>query len=200
MLYHLEQNQEGTYLHQLLREKYKPGTASEMISAVYRAKSPPYELGTCCELVNRAAMAGDPTAKEILRDAGQTLGRSVGRMLEKHHLSGRADVCTTGSVFQYCGDMRSAFDGYIRENLPDCILHHALFEPIVGCILYQMSLGQAALDGEELGFLQREYRDFRAADGINERGAQQERPYWIAILHASTSSSAAWRKRSMKRL
>ena len=160
MMRYLEEIEEGTHLHHLIAEKYQPTSPSEMAMVIYSAKSPPYELGTLCKIVNQAAQFGDDTARKILCQAGVTMAKSVREMVDKHHLQANINVCTTGSVFQYCTDMRTAFDECVKQHMPDVKLYHAIFEPIVGCIIYRLVMSGRELDEEMLNFLKNEYHVF----------------------------------------
>lgn len=160
MMRYLEKIEEGSYLHRLIEEEYKPGSPSEMAMTIYSAVSPPYKLGTFCKVVNRAAQAGDPTAGLILAQAGILLAESTRQMVEKHNLKGTIHVCTTGGVFQHCDIMRDAFDRRISERIPSALLHHAKFEPVVGCVIYHMVARSGSLESGALEFLKSEYKEF----------------------------------------
>ena len=160
MLNYMEGGEPETYLHQLIKEKYHPACPSDMSQVIYSATSPPYKLGTFCKIVNQAAEQGDPNAKGILTRGGIMLAQSVEKMVKKHQISGETAICTTGSVFRYCTDLCSAFDLYIGEHLPEYTLHHAIFEPIIGCVIHKLIEKQGCLDARANAFLKEEYRLF----------------------------------------
>lgn len=161
MMRYLEKIGPKSYFHTLVEEQYHPDSPSAMSATIYSAPSPPYFLGTFCKMVNDAAQSGDAQSQEILTQAGEILAESVREMAEKHGLSGNIPVCTTGSVFQHCTHMCEAFRDRVRKHLPECTLHSALFEPVVGCVIYCMIVEGHSLNQQALDFLLQEYEIFR---------------------------------------
>lgn len=157
--HYLEGTAEMTHLHQLVMDHFQLGPSKGLIGVIYSAPSPPYQVGTVCRVVNRAAMDGDVEAHDILQRAGIAMGQEVQRMMKKYAVT-KAEITTCGGVFQNCGHMRQAFEAYLKENCPGCSVHAPIFEPVIGCILYHIVQKQGEITPEILDFLQKEYHDF----------------------------------------
>lgn len=151
---------EDSRMHGLLREKYHPNAPDELVGCVLHARAPGHELGSVCKIVNAAAQEGDFRATEILVQAGQILANDVLRMKRKHMLPDRYAIGTTGSVFQFCVPVRDAFTRRLAQSWPKAEIHHAIFQPIVGCIIYDMLQNGHTLDEQTIQYLKQEYAAF----------------------------------------
>lgn len=151
---------EISLVHQTIRDICQCRKPDDLVHYILSSPSPGHCLGRFCKVVNEAAMKGDALAEGILREAGQILGESTIMMKQKHCLPDDENVCTVGSVFVYCTAMRDGFESYLQQHWPGCSIHHALFQPIIGCVIYAMLQNGHQLDRKTVGFLKEEYRAF----------------------------------------
>lgn len=153
---------EDSIIHSLIREQYHPCTPSDLVEHILRSPSPGREIGSFCKIVNMAAEQGDSTACGILQEAGHVLAEDVMRMKAKHSLPDSFDICMAGSVFQYCTEMSRTFTGHLAESWPGAQVHKAIFQPVIGCVIYEMMQNGRPLDAETIAFLKKEYAAFCA--------------------------------------
>lgn len=151
---------ENSLMHPMIRNISHCRKPDDLVGFILSSPAPGQQLGNFCKVVNEAATEGDVLARDILREAGRILGESVLKMKQKHHLGDDESVCTVGSVFERCTAMREGFEDYLQQHWPDCSIHHALFQPIVGCVIYAMLQNGHHPDTKTIGFLKKEYRAF----------------------------------------
>lgn len=151
---------EDSIMHRLIREQYHPCTPNDLVEHILRSPSPGHEIGSFCKIVNNAAQQGDSRACDILQKAGHVLAEDVMRMKVKHNLPDRFDVCMAGSVFQYCTEMSRTFTRHLAESWPEAQIHNAIFQPVIGCVIYEMLQTGHSLDAQTIAFLKKEYAAF----------------------------------------
>lgn len=160
-LFHfMEGTRPVSLLHQKLMQEHGIHDKMDMFRVIYRQASPAYYVASFCTTVGHAAQEGDPESIALLKEAGNTLARRVCQMIEKHRLPEDTPVCTAGSVFRYCKDMRLAFETTMQSYLPKAAIHHPMYEPVIGGILYRMMENGVPLSEDTVRSFQAAYQPF----------------------------------------
>jgi len=97
--------------------------------------SPVAQVASCAPLVSQAAAAGDPIACEILKQAGQILGKQAVALIRKKQLPDDLPMTVSGSVWRSHRILFDAFADCIRAQSPNRPICIPEFEPIMGIMI-----------------------------------------------------------------
>lgn len=146
-----------TMLRQLVHDRLGAEDAfPNAVLNLYRVPgvSPVAAVAACAPLASQGAAAGDEVAKDILRRAGNVLGRQMAALSRRERLSPELPVAISGSVWRGDPVIFAEFCRALRENGLTGDILVPEFEPVVGIILcHKNSLG--------IGFTPEEAERFR---------------------------------------
>jgi len=124
-----------TALLTAIPEALRLKTFQDTVQKVYVAGMEPRDIASLSQVTNRVAEAGDATAIEILRNAGEELAEGVLAALNQlEHGPEQMLVSYTGSVVQSCEMVRERFKAVVEsKSFAEVIAPR--FEPVMGAWL-----------------------------------------------------------------
>ncbi len=132
----LDGRKQPTQLAKAFGAAYGVETAAEMRRLVDSTPFGKFEIAAFARHVWEAARAGDPAAREILRQAGRELGENVAAIVAK--LQMRDDtfpVATVGSVFNSRPWVTKPFEAAVRAAAPHATVQPPQHPPEIGAAL-----------------------------------------------------------------
>lgn len=97
--------------------------------------TPPPDFAALFPAVLSLADSGDPSALEILTQAGNHLARQAGIVLRRlFSHTGSVPVAMSGGVFRSSALVRQIFYNGLRSGYPDAVLNPNLIEPVRGAL------------------------------------------------------------------
>jgi len=127
---------EQTLLTKLIAE-YFGYTADDLRTAIFSIYSntelsPVAQVASCAPLVSQAASAGDQVAIDILKRAGEILGKQATALVSKNHFPDDMPLTISGSVWRSNRILFDSFAACIRSQSPNRPIKLPEFEPILG--------------------------------------------------------------------
>lgn len=107
-----------------------------LIHAIYADRAPARVLASLVPAVERAADMGDPTARSILRNAGEALAAEAAQLIRVTGAPDGLPVCLAGGVLDACPPVREAFEAALRQEHPSVRFARLRMPPVFGGLLY----------------------------------------------------------------
>jgi glucosamine kinase len=124
-----------TALTAMILQAWKLNTIDELVPQAN--STPPPDFPRLFPIVLRAADEGDPTARDLLVDAGAklaALAAIVVRRLAADTPAATLPVAMTGSVFRQSPDVRRVFYNTLQTSLPGIEVRQDIVDPIEGAL------------------------------------------------------------------
>jgi N-acetylglucosamine kinase-like BadF-type ATPase len=107
---------------------------NDVVKKIYSAS--PKEIAGIAPLVSEMAYADDEVAIRIMKDAGIELAISAVSVIKRLGMEGdKAQVATTGSVFNAGEILITPFREYIKSAIPFAEIINPKFKPVIGGLL-----------------------------------------------------------------
>jgi len=146
---------QSTVLSDNLRKNLGLGNWDEIVQKVYGG-----EVGWDCiaalgPCVFAAARSGDGIARQIIEAAGRALGKQVGAVARRLHMTGRVDLACAGGVFKERDMLWPALERAASSGIDQLRQRDPLLPPVLGAVLLAWEQAGYAVDEERIGKLAR---------------------------------------------
>ena len=163
-IYSFDGRGEKTVLEEMLYEHLGIDRAhirDGILGMVYKSGARP-KIAALTRIAAKAAAAGDAVALGIFEKAGHEMSAQVLASIRNYGKKWEGPIVASGGAWKAHPKMFETFCADIHAKYPDAEIRHPVFEPVVGCIVERLSLGENAqmTPEEAIGLLREPFAEY----------------------------------------